>query len=159
MCFCSECAGSGRRKSAYSYCSGVHKDFPGTDAQSWQSLPAAELQDQDYIVDLDDSQLNMTGDPYGYYIVDFYEDGTDATATYSNNGILVASQVTIDDADLPQAVSKAMHEQYPDWQITKEKEVIKNLDKTYYKVTIQKDNEHQTLYLNEQGVMIDKKSM
>ena len=135
------------------------KDFPGVDAKGWQVLPKDKLKDQDYVLDLEEGDYDPAEEPYDYYTIDFYGKGEDATATYDTTGKLIASKETIKDTALPEAVSKAIVEEYPDWKIEKDKESIKNLDKTFYKVKIEKDNKHQTVYMDGQGEKVDKKAM
>ncbi len=133
------------------------KDYPNVDAKDWQVLPADKLKDQDYMLELEEGDLDPAQVPDDYYTINFYGDDESATVTYDTNGKLIASDETLKDTALPDAVSKAIVEKYPDWEIEKDKETIKNLDKTFYKVKVKKGDDHKTLYLNDQGEMVDKK--
>ena len=136
-----------------------HKDFPSVKAGGWQILPKSALKEQDYFLQVEDGTYDPEAEPYDFYTVQFYGRGVDAIATYDTNGKLIASQEEIKDAALPMAVSKAIVKDYPGYKVDKDKERIKNLDQTYYKIKLGKSGSHETVYMNPQGKTVSKKSV
>ena len=137
----------------------VEEDFPDKTVEDFALIPAKVYQ-EDWVVSKSEQGVTdeSTFDPQ-YYQVEFSGKGESGKAVYNSAGELIHSKEIIKDESLPEAITKKIADQYPDYQITKDKEVIKDGNKKvdYYQVEIKKGKDKEKLYFSENGEMLKGK--
>lgn len=137
----------------------VEEDFPEANVEDVVLIPAQAYQN-DWVVTKSEHGVSdeSSFDPQ-YYEVTFNGKGESGKAVYNAEGDLIHSKETIKDEALPEMITRAIADKYPEYKVMKDKEVIrdgkKNID--YYQVKIKKGKEKETLYFSENGEMLKSK--
>ncbi|MBL0742721.1 hypothetical protein [Chryseolinea lacunae] len=130
----------------------IKQDFPKAIVGDLNILPA-KLYGERWSVNLDDHLNGATPD---FYMVNMKEAGEQYKAVYDKNGNLVSSKTVLKKADLPEEVSAAIHQKYPDWSIVNDREKItthQGAVREVFHVEIHKNKQHRNLFVNPDGTM------
>jgi len=87
--------------------------------------------------------------PYGYEAV-FVQDGLEYEAEYSSTGEWLETEYEVQEFQFPQAVLRAVRQQYPNYVITKYEIELTPLG-TFYEVEVEGNGQEIELYFDEQG--------
>ena len=137
----------------------IQEDYPDVDVQDWAILPAQAYQEE-WVVSKDEKNVD---DPANfepqYYSVSMKGKDVSGQAVYNAKGELMHSKEIIKDGQLPSAITKKLATDYSGYQVTKDKEVIKDgkHHTEYYKIRVKKGKEKQTLYFGENGELMHGK--
>ncbi|WP_297705870.1 nicotinate-nucleotide adenylyltransferase [uncultured Eudoraea sp.] len=94
-------------------------------------------------------------DDYDYYTVEFYIPDGKIVAAYDADGKIMRTIEKFNDIKLPAAVSKALLERFPNWEITSDVYRVTYSDKKgakkHYKLKLQNGDKTMKVKMNEDG--------
>lgn len=117
------------------------------------AIPVKVLQRK--VATFDIEEQDYYTDEFDFYTVSFYIPDGKIVAVYSPDGEVLRTIEKFNDVALPEAVSKAIYERFPNWEIVSDFYKVtynnkKGANKTY-KVKLQNGDKTMRLKLNDEG--------
>lgn len=102
--------------------------------------------------------FTSNGEDADYYILNAKGKNMSCEAVYTKEGELVYAITTRSNVAIPQQVREYIADEYDGWEITGDKQQIRNFDEnlSYMEVQIEKDGESQKIYFDSNGEEISQ---
>lgn len=144
-----------RKEVPQSVTNAIKKDFPNLNISGLKVVPS-DVYKREWEV----REIGQVGssDKANFYTVAMNGKNFHAHALYNGDGKLVYYREVVENTALPETVAKAIREQFPEWTLAGDREVIKNGRKeiTYYRVRVENGKEQMHLFLNPSGQLLKK---